>query len=266
MLKTLYYITGGLSALYALCCVLIYLFQERLLFHPSPLPEGYTFRIKNAQDFFIESGKARLNALFIRAEADSPKGVILYFHGNAGSLEGWGQVAAEFTKFSYDVCVMDYRSYGKSTGKITQKALYQDGQLFYDYLKQHYPEEKITVYGRSLGTAIATKISADNTPAQLILESPFHSMQRLAQAYLPFLPTRYLLRYPLPSASYFTQIACPVTIIHGAEDQTVPASSGRELYESRQQTQKVDFMLIPEAGHNDLAAYTEYWDIIEQKL
>ena len=161
--------TFGLIAIYLMIGTALYFLQEKILFRPTVLNQTYVYKFSNPfEELFLKADdKAVINALHFKAE--NPKGVILYFHGNAGNLSRWGNITEYFVEMNYDVLVMDYRTYGKSTGALSERALYSDAQLCYDYLKNNYNESEITVYGRSLGTGIAAYIAAKNKPKQLIL-------------------------------------------------------------------------------------------------
>ena len=156
-----------------------YLLQEKFIFLPSKLPQDYVYEFDHDfEELFIETEDgARLNALHFKQE--NPRGIIVYYHGNAGDLSRWGKVTSYFLQFNYEVLVMDYRTYGKSTGKLSEKALYSDAQLFYNKAKELFPEGNIIVYGRSLGTAMAAYVASKNKPKKLILETPFYDFRKL---------------------------------------------------------------------------------------
>ncbi len=177
-----------IAVLYVLFGVVLYFFQEEMIFMPETLSQDYSYSFPGAfEEINLKTRDgAKLNSLHFMVE--NPKGVILYFHGNAGELSSWGVVVQKFVDMQYDVLVMDYRTYGKSTGKISQKALYNDAQLFYDLLLKSYTEDELILYGRSLGTTFATYIAAKNHPKQLILEAPFYSLDEVASERFPFFP------------------------------------------------------------------------------
>ena len=159
----------------------------------------------------------------------NPKGVMLYFHGNAGDLSRWGTIAEYFVAKHYDVLVMDYRTYGKSTGKLSEQTFYDDAQFCYDYLLKSYSENEITIYGRSLGTGISTFLASKNKPKQLILETPYYSILDVAKQRFPIFPVSSLLKYKFPSHEFIKKVNCPITIFHGTEDAVVPYTSAEKL-------------------------------------
>ncbi len=243
----------------------IYTLQEKILFQPTVLAQDYVFQFSQPfEEVFLKTtDDAVIHALHLKAE--NPKGVILYFHGNAGDLSRWGFVAEFFVNQQYDVLIMDYRTYGKSSGKLSEQALYDDAQVCYDYLLKHYDETEIIVYGRSLGTAIATNVASKNKPKQLILETPYYSMVDLAQKKFPIIPVKYLVRYQMPTFEFAKKVACHIIIFHGTEDGIVPFKSGKKLFESLPKEQ-VTFIQIESAGHNNLIEFEAYRKGIEDVL
>ncbi len=250
--KTGIYILSG----YLILSFMLYFIQEKLIFLPSRLPSDYRYEFSlPVEEFDLTTPDgARLNAIHFRNEV--PKGVILYFHGNAGDLSRWGTIVSAYADLGYDVIAMDYRTYGKSTGKLSERALYEDGQLFYDYTRQEYPEQSIILFGRSLGTGIATYLAAANKPGQLILETPFYSLMEVGVRRFPFLPVRWLLRYPMKSYEHVRQLSCPVAVFHGTADRIIPIESGKKLFEVIP-TEK-EFFQVEGGRHNNLMGFETY--------
>ena len=251
--------------IYALLCGAIYFFQESMIFLPTELSQDHVYEMNHPFEEITlntEDG-AKLNGLHFQQK--DPKGLILYFHGNAGNLQRWGELTEFFVKKSYDVIVMDYRGYGKSTGIRTMEALYSDAELWYDFAKEQYSEDEIIVYGRSIGTAMATYASSKNDPVKVILESPFYSLEELARNRFPILPVVSLLHYPFPSYKYINDISCPITIYHGDNDEVIDFGYGKKLFDSIEKEEK-EFILIPGGGHNDLVMFQEYTETIDTEL
>ncbi|MCL6266005.1 alpha/beta hydrolase [Flagellimonas myxillae] len=244
---------------------MFYTFQEKLIFLPTQLPQDYQYSFDQPfEELFLDTPDgSRLNALHFVLE--NPKGLILYFHGNAGDLSRWGQIASTFTELGYEVIVMDYRGYGKSTGERSEELLYEDAQRFYDLAKEKHPEEKIIVYGRSLGTGIASHLVSNNKPKKLVLETPYYSLLEVAQGRFPFLPVNYMLKYRLPSHKYLESVSAPIRIFHGTEDRIVPYASGEKLFKSIQQQDKIMYT-IPNGQHNDLDQFEIYQNGIKKEL
>lgn len=202
---------------YILICVALYFLQERLIFFPELLSPDFTFTFPGRfEEIALPSNNAVISTLYFKA--DPPKGVVLYFHGNAGSLRSWGAVAATFVERGYDVLLPDYRGYGKSSGHIaSEQMLHDDAAVAYRYLLGRYPEEQIVVYGRSIGSGIATYLAKSHRPRMLILETPYFSLKEIVRQHYPFVPGA-LLNYPLRTDLWIGDVGCPVYLFHGTSD------------------------------------------------
>ncbi len=253
-----------LFGLYVMIGSALYFFQEKLMFLPTSLEQDYKYQFDyNFEELFLETeDNVTINALHFKVE--NPKGVILYFHGNAGDLSRWGKITEYFVAMEYDVLVMDYRTYGKSTGKLSENALNKDAQFCYDYLLKQYSEKEVTLYGRSLGTGIASYLASKNQPKQLILETPYYSILDVAEHRFPMFPLKKLLKYHFPTFQYLPQTSCPITIIHGTDDSLVPYSSGKKLSELN--INNLNFITIEGGGHNNLIEFEGYHKIIKNIL
>src|SRR6478609_5860512 len=210
-----------LTILYISGCALLYFFQESFLFFPNKLSADYKFQYPETfEEVTIQTkDKTKLNALLFKA--DSSKGVIFFLHGNGGTLESWGNIAPPYLALHYDVFALDYRSYGKSEGKIfSEEQFFSDAQTAYDTLKKHYSEEKIIVLGYSIGTGTAAMLASINKPKQLILQAPYYSLTDVMQHHLPFLPG-LILKYKFETYKYLEQTKVPVAIFHGNKDRTI---------------------------------------------
>ncbi|WP_191858000.1 alpha/beta hydrolase [Hanstruepera ponticola] len=251
--------------LYVMIGALLYMFQEKLIFLPTALDQNYTYNFKrDFEEIFLNTDdETIINAIHFKAK--QPKGVILYFHGNASDLSRWGATAQYFTQYNYDVFVIDYRTYGKSTGPLNEKAFYHDAQFCYDYLRENYEEQDIVLYGRSLGTGVATYLASENTPKNLILETPYYSLVDVAQRRFPIFPVRQLMRYEFPSFKFMKKVNCPVLILHGTNDQVVPLASGKKLRDISNPEQTI-FVEVEGANHNNLIDYEAYHEAIKNQL
>lgn len=261
-LKKLLYIFLGL---YVMFISSLYFLQDKLMFLPTFLAQDYQYQFNFPFEelFFKTEEDAIINALHFKAE--NPKGVILYFHGNAGDLSRWGTIVEYFVAKNYDVLVMDYRTYGKSTGTLSEAAFYHDAQFCYDYLKERYEESEITIYGRSLGTGIATYIASRNQPKQLILETPYYSMVDVAKRRFPIVPVKQLMRYELPNHKYIKLVKCPITMFHGTDDKVIPLESAEKLFRSLS-NDKVNFTVIEDGNHNNLIDFEAYHNVVDKVL
>lgn len=160
MKKMIITIIGIFLVLYVTVCSLMYFKQELFLFLPDKLPQDFEFSYPNATEVFLPiENNQHIHGLYFTADQKA-KGVVLYFHGNAGALDKWGLVADNFAPLGYDVLIMDYRTYGKSQGKLSEQNLFNDAQLAYNYLRKNFGARDIVIYGRSIGTGIATHLAS----------------------------------------------------------------------------------------------------------
>ncbi|MEZ4797924.1 MAG: alpha/beta hydrolase [Flavobacteriaceae bacterium] len=243
----------------------LYLFQDKILFRPTVLEQNYQFEFKhNFEEVFLKPEEnAVINAIHFKVI--NPKGVILYFHGNQGDLQRWGKITEYFVEKQYDVFVMDYRTYGKSIGKLSENALYKDAEFLYNYVKEYYSESDITVYGRSLGTTFAVYVASKNNPNQLILESPYYSIVDVAKSRFPLIPVTQFMNYHLPTYNFIDKVPCKISILHGTSDKVVPFSSGQKLYQTSPRA-RTNFISIEGAGHNNLIDFETYHETINHVL
>ncbi|MEO5943409.1 MAG: alpha/beta fold hydrolase [Ferruginibacter sp.] len=260
MNHTLLYIVCG----YVLLVVLVYLVQERFIFKPEKLKQDFLYKydVPFKELFFdIEEG-VRINGLHFTVT--KPLGLILYFHGNTRSIKGWARYAKDFARYNYDVVLVDYRGFGKSTGDRNEKDMLKDMQFVYDTLAVQYTEHHIIVYGRSLGSGFAAKIASDNMPRYLILDSPYFSFAKAIERFLPILPIRFLLRYQLRTDKWIKHVNCHTYIIHGTKDRLIPISNSEKLQALN--PKKITLIRIVGGGHNNLPSFNEYHNIIRDIL
>lgn len=256
----LFYIIGGLILLF----VLIYFLQDKFIFKPEILKQDFQFKydVPFREYFFDVEKTVRINGLhFYRQD---PKGLILYFHGNTRSIKGWARYAKDFYRYDYDVVLVDYRGFGKSTGKRSEKEMLNDMQFVYTRLKEQYSENHLIVYGRSIGSGFATKVASDNNPRYLILDAPYYSFRKVVERFLPVLPVRFVLRYHLRTDKWIRQVKCHTYILHGTSDWLIPLKHSEEL--QKLNPKKITLIRIPGGKHNNLPSFDEYHNFIRDIL
>ena len=244
--------------------LLTYFFQERFIFKPEKLKKDFIFKydIPFREYFFdIEPGVSINGLHFFREE---PKGLILYFHGNTRSIKGWAKHARDFYRFDYDVVLVDYRGFGKSTGKRSEKEMLADMQFIYNKLSEKYTEHHMIVYGRSMGSGFATKIASENKPRYLILDSPYYSFMKVVERFLPLMPVRFILRFHLRTDRWIRHVNCHTYIIHGTRDRLIPIRHSEALQKIN--PGKITLIRIHGGRHNNLPSFDEYHNFIRDIL
>jgi uncharacterized protein len=240
--------------------VLVYFIQEFFIFKPEKLSEDFEFKYEFPFEElnFTISEKEKINGLRFFTEEKQKRGVVIYFHGNTRSVKGWAKYSRDFTNYGYDVVMIDYRGFGKSKGKRSETAMKKDAQHVYNKMKFElkYPENKIIIYGRSLGSGFAAKLASSNRPKMLILDAPYYSLSQLTNRFLPFLPVSIILRFKVRTDQWLKYCRCPIFIIHGTKDSLIPMSSSVRLAK----TAPLNTHLVPiyGGGHNDLPSFPEY--------
>ena len=263
MLKVLKRIGFLIVGLYILICCGLYFFQEKIIFFPQKLSADYDFRFDT--DFeeitFKVSDGDTINTLLFKS--DSSKGLIFYLHGNVGSLASWGDVAQVYTKRGYDVLLVDYRGYGKSTGHITsQDQLYLDNQVIYDEILNRYSENQIIILGYSIGTGMAANLASENSPKQLILQAPYFSLIDIMKRRFSAIPT-FVLKYKFETNKYLEEVESPIVIFHGLQDGVIPYDSSVKL---KNNYPSVHVITLNNQGHNGMSNNPNYLEYISQIL
>ncbi|MBC6492989.1 alpha/beta hydrolase [Flavihumibacter stibioxidans] len=247
-----------------LLSILAYLLQEKLIFKPEKLHQDFKFQydIPFRELFFDVEPGVRINGLHFHRE--NPLGLVLYLHGNSRSIKGWAKYARDFYRYNYDVVLVDYRGFGKSTGKRSEKEMLKDIQYVYDTLAVQYPEHHIIVYGRSIGSGFAARIASDNRPRYLILDAPYYSFKKVVERFLPILPVSLVLRYHLRTDRWIRHVNCHTYIIHGTRDWLIPIRHSEKL--QRISPGKITLIRIHGGGHNNLPQFPEYHNFIRDIL
>jgi pimeloyl-ACP methyl ester carboxylesterase len=238
--------------------------QEKMLFYPDSLPSDFKFTFDYSfEEYFIKvDNKTSLNGLLFHS--DSSKGLIFYLHGNAGSIDSWGQISSVYLKNNYDFFILDYRGYGKSQGRISsEKQLYKDIQIVYDSLKTKYSENRIVVIGYSIGTGLAAHLASTNNPKMLILKAPYYNMSDLAHQYIKIIPS-FLIRYKLRTNEFITKTKCPVIIFHGDQDEIIYVGSSYKLQKLFKPEDKL--FILKGQRHNGINDNTIYLDRLKEIL
>ncbi len=251
------YIGIILLAVYIVVSVALYFLQEYFIFKPEILDKDFQFHYKNQiteeYNLVTEDG-ATINGLHFQVE--QPKGIVLYLKGNSKSIKGWGKFAVDFTRHGYDVIMMDYRGFGKSTGKRSLKAIKRDLQFVYDKIKEKVDEKYIILYGRSMGSGFAAKLASINNPRMLILDAPYYSLSKVAAKFIPFMPVSLIMRYPIPTYKWLKYVNCPIHIIHGTHDKLIPFKSSVKLSKIRPKLTRL--YTVIGGGHKNLNNFESY--------
>ena len=240
------------AAVYAVLLVYVYFFQSRLIYFPNiggsglatPATRGMTY-----EDVVFEATDGvRLHGWFVSAPEE--RAVVLFFHGNAGDITHRLDTIALFHELGLSTFIIDYRGYGRSEGSPTEQGTYADAEGAWLYLTRErgIAPDRIVIFGRSLGASIGTWLAAQHKPAALIVEAAFTSAPDLASHHYWFLPVRTLARFRYDTRDYLQRVTSPVLIFHGAQDEIVPITHGRQLLDVANEPKEFVELI---GGHND---------------
>lgn len=245
-----------LVGVYGIVCILLFLFQEKLIFFPDKLSKEHQFDFTHPfrEVHLTTPDKKVLNGVLFTVE--NPRGLIFYLHGNSGSVQSWGTLAKVYIDLGYDVFILDYRGFGKSEGSLqNDQQVYEDVQLAYNKMKSWYREDDIVVLGYSIGTGPASKIACDNSPRLLILQAPYFSLTDMMKKGYPLLPTA-ILKYRFETNKHVAKCEMPIVLFHGDQDEVIYYESSVKL----KQILKQNDTLITLVGqqHNGITDNPQY--------
>ncbi len=224
--------------------------ERRNLYFPTREIEGTPndIGLKYEDVYFDTEDGVRLNGWFI--PANNAKGTILFCHGNGGNISHRFDSIAIFNKLGCEIFIFDYRGYGRSAGRPNEQGTYLDALAAYEYLtkQKNRKSNRIVLFGRSLGGAIAIDLATKVEASALIVESSFTSTVNIAREIYPFLPVKWIVTMKYDSISKIDSIKIPKLIIHSRDDDLIRFHHGRELFEKAREPKK---FLELRGSHNE---------------
>jgi len=247
MLQSIVFI---LVSAWVLLAILLYVFQARFVYYPfksvdfTPAAIGLDY-----EDVALDiNEKISIHGWFIPYE--KPRATLLFFHGNGGNISHRLESIRIFHDLGLSVFIIDYEGYGKSDGSPSEKATNRDAMAAWQYLvnDRSIPKDRIVLFGRSLGGAVAVWLATQEQVAAMILESTFTSVVDMGKHYYPYLPVNLLTRYRYLSGKRIADINCPLLVIHSPEDEIIPYHLGKKLFELAREPKT---FLDIRGGHNE---------------
>lgn len=235
----------------------LWVFQRRLIYFPDPTRHTpASLGLAGVEEVVLtRANGVRIMNWYAAAQPSRP--TLLYFHGNGGNLAARAERVAMYRDAGLGVFMMSYRGYSGSTGAPSEAANVGDALAAFDeVIRRGVPENSIILYGESLGSGVAVQVAIARRVAGVILDAPFTSLADVGARVYPYLPVHYAISDTYDSKSRIGDIACPLLIVHGEQDQVVPHDMGRALFDAAREP-KV-FASIPEAGHSDHYAYGSF--------
>ena len=240
------------AACYVLLVVVVYFLQSRMLYLPGVPGRTLTMTPTDVgmdyQDVFIETTDGvTLHSWFIAGRSSQ---VLLFFHGNAGNISHRLDSIRQFQDLGLSVLIVDYRGYGQSEGRTTERGIYRDADAAWRYLIEDrgLVASDILIFGRSLGASVAARLAAQHQPLALIVESSFTSVPDIAQDLYPWLPARWLSRLSHATREYVRDVQCPILVVHSRDDEIIPFRHGEAIFASANEPRT---LLAIRGTHND---------------
>jgi uncharacterized protein len=261
MLSSLLSLLAAAAAVLVVLAALLYWRQESFIFFPRP-NDVLLARRHQANRIEIRAPGGPLEGWRIANSHTSSQAIVLYFGGNGEDVLYTATTAPLL--HARDTLVVNYRGYGGSPGKPSQKALYEDGLAIYDYaLENGARPEQIVVMGRSLGSGVAAMIAANRQVAGALLVTPFDSLAEVAVRHYR-MPVKLLLRHPFPSVQWARQAQAPALILAAERDTVIPPVHARRLYEAWAGPKQIQ--VLDGVGHNDIELHPDYYRRINEFL
>ena len=217
--------------IYILILVFLYFNQRNLLYHPNENNySGDKIAVDIKKVTILTSDNIELLGWYHEKNIKDFK-TIIYFHGNAGSLENRIHKLNHFHEMNVNFLIVAWRGFSGNNGNPSEQGLYVDGKSAIDWLiKKGVDEKNLILYGESLGTGVATHLAQNRSFAGVILETPFTSMIDAAKIFYPYIPVNLLLKDKFENYKKIKNINSPILVMHGEIDQIVPFSMGKKIY------------------------------------
>ena len=251
------YILGGIA---------LYFLQDYILFHPVTLKRDhkYDFPEKNKEINIPITENSNLNIVQFFSTDTVTKGVVLYFHGNKKNISWYAKYSLYFTKYGYEVWLIDYPGFGKSTGKLSEQTLYDWANYMYNFARTRFSADSIIIYGKSMGTGIATHLASLQPCKKLILETPYYDYPSVIKHYLPIYPIEWMIHYKISTHDYIEKVIVPITIFQGTDDRLVTYNNAKRLKPFLKAGD--EFVTIEGGSHNDLYRFKETIEKLDSLL
>ena len=245
-------ILGWAAAGYLGLLALLYAAQRSLLYHPTKVaPDPIRFGVPEMQTVRVSTTDGLKLHCWWRPPAREDRATIVYFHGNAGHIGDRAFKARHFLNAGYGVLLVSYRYNADGGGRPSEAALYKDGRAAYRFVhSQGVPDDRIALYGESLGSGVATKVASERPVGAVILEAPYTSIPDVAQKLYWYAPAKWLLHDRFESIGRIDRVNAPLLILHGEADALIPVAFAKKLFAAAVEPKEAHF--LPGGGHADL--------------
>lgn len=241
------------ASIYLVLAFLLFVFQRAFIYFPSPAYDH------SYETFTLENENYSNEIIVLNRGNDK---AIIYFGGNAESVVGNASAFSQDFK-THTIYLVNYRGYGKSTGKPSEAALFSDALAVFDHVNTAH--KNTAVMGRSLGSGVAMHVAASRPVSAAVLITPYDSILALAKKQYPMFPISWLLKDKYDSASLAKRVTAPVLIIAGEKDTLISLSHSEKLLRSFNDG-IAHMVVINQAGHNDISLFDQFKSTITHFL
>jgi pimeloyl-ACP methyl ester carboxylesterase len=243
--------------IYCFIGIAVYYAQDYVILRPETSSKDfkYTFDFPHKEVNIPFDKKSNINIIQFTPAQDSSKGVVLYFHGNRNNIQRYRRFVPNFTKHGYEVWMIDYPGFGKSTGTFSEQTVYDWSLVMYNLARKRFGTDSIIIYGKSLGTGVAAQLASVRDCKILVLETPYYSMTSLAGTYFWMYPLEKMMHIKLPTNEYLAKVTAPVVFFHGTDDGVIPYSNAVKLKTVMKKGD--EFVTIEGGNHRNLNGFKE---------
>ena len=246
--------------------LLVWWLEPRMAFFPtSGVQETpLVFKLPSTDHKIPTADGETLHAWWM--QHSSPRAQVIYWHGNGGNLSLWLPVIADLHQRGFSVLAVDYRGYGGSTGRPSERGLYRDGEAAVVYFRERLQQRNVPViyWGRSLGCTVASYTAASTAPDGLVLESPFPDTAFLFRDNPIMRVLSLFSTYRFATRKHLEPYAGPLLVVHGDADSVIPFEAGKQVYDDAA-TERKTFAVLKGADHNDVyARHPDYATILDR--
>jgi uncharacterized protein len=253
---------GIILSVYLLIGCILYFIQERFIFRSKSLPSDYQFEfnVPFREKNLTLANHENLNIIQFFPGKENTKGVVLYFHGNRDNVTRYATHSEIFIKNKYEVWMIDFPGYGKTTGIRTEENFYTHALAAFHLATEKFKCDQIVLYGKSLGSGVASFLASQKKVERLILETPYFSMPDLLKYFAPIYPVHLMLRFKFPVGAYCKKTSSSITIFHGKKDRVIPYQCAKKI--EKEFKPRDEFVTITSGNHHNLTKFREYCDKI----
>lgn len=261
--KKIYRITKVVIILYCTAGIVLYYMQSSFIFHPEKLDSGYLFSLNMPfEEVKIPISNTDTTSLLHFIASSKPKGIVIYFHGNRDNINRYFPNIKTFIEKGYDVWMFDYPGFGKSRGALTEDNIYKHASQVCKRILAVSDSTAIIMYGKSLGTGIASYCAKFYKPSLLILETPYYSIESVFKYYAPIYPVSLMCNFIFPTHQFLRDVKCKIVAFHGTDDGVIPYSNAIRLKNTLKRQD--EFITIKNASHNNIYQTAVYQKKIKQ--